>query len=184
MGQDERRPVNEIREELAESRNRILNIVAGLSNSQFQWRLSSTGWSVAEILEHLCLAEGFVVFQANNILEEVDKFKIHLVKGKGGNMPRLARVKSLEDPNWPADSSPYAFPSGRFEKNQLVEMLVSTREQLNQCLYGSERNEPPTGFAAHPQFGRLSLREWLSIPIYHDNRHYRQIQRIIQAHRQ
>ena len=152
------------------SRKQFLDAVAGLSEAQLKFKASPESWSIAEVAEHLALAES-VVFQAvqgalqspeqpknpeaqkldqtimTTVPQRTTKFKAPEVLQPGGKFKTTAEAVA-------------AFKSARDEH---IQYLNTTQDALRQH------------FAKHPVLGDMDAYQWLLVLAAHTERHVNQI---------
>lgn len=128
-------------------------------------------WSIAQILEHLYLMESVIV----QVLEEALKKEVF---EEPGNFPlQLISDRSIKV------AAPKKFvPSSDFQSFQDLEKKLSlSRAQLEQIEEKVSEEDLNKKTAAHIRFGVLTLKQWIRLVGYHEQRHYKQIEEVMLA---
>lgn len=112
---------------LTETRERMNEVLDGLTYVQFHYKPDPTSWSIAECMEHLALTEKMFVQTVHKSVEEGPKpaLKDSLVFKDKEIMPMVAdRSQKVKT------SKPFE-PSGKFgSTEETLEVLLSTRSEL------------------------------------------------------
>jgi hypothetical protein len=159
---------------LAESRDALLDSVAGLSDEQSRICPAPDRWSVLGIVEHVAIAEHFLFTTiATNLAPAPpsgDRGREEFFLREVTN-----RTRKISAPD-------RAYPTGRFPT------LAAALEQFNQSRARSIGyvehcdKDLRAHTAPHPLFGPLTGQEYLIILALHPARHAAQIREVRQTH--
>jgi DinB superfamily len=162
-------------EQLAAGELRLLGLVEGLGPAQWSFREDAERWSIAEIVEHLVVFEGFIIAAVTNALqgpEESEKMglagaKELLVLGLAES--RSAKLKAREATR----------PIGRWsEPAELVAEFRNARART--IAFAAETECDLRGhFFPHIAFGDLDCYQWLVVLGQHTLRHCLQIEEVL-----
>ena len=150
--------------ELAESRERLLGLVQGLSREQRQYRPAPGRWSVAEIVEHVATVE-------NRILA--------LVEDALKTAPDTTKRSALEDHALLADvaglvtrfqAPEFLVPTGKWQDDELTQQFEAARKRTREFAAATDA-DLRRYFRAHPVFGELDCYQWLRMAAAHCDRH-------------
>jgi hypothetical protein len=161
-------------EQLGSSETRLLGLVEDLTQAQWKFREDAERWSIAEIVEHLVVFEGFITSAVTNSLEgpvEPEKMALSsakepLVLGLAGS--RIAKLKAREATR----------PVGRWvDDRELVAEFHKARTRT--ITFAAETQGDLRGhFFPHIAFGDLDCYQWLVVLGQHTLRHCLQIEEI------
>ena len=149
-------------------REAILAAVCHLDDEELNKVAVEGTWSIAQILEHLYLMESLIAKVLEDALQketfdDPGNFPIHLVSD------RSMKVRAPEK----------LAPSSAAQSLQDLEGKLSrSRSQLEhlETLFSEEELNRKT--ASHPRFGMLTLKQWIRLVGYHEQRHYDQIEEV------
>jgi hypothetical protein len=159
---------------LAESRDRLVALVRGLSPRQLAYKTAPERWSIAENLEHIILVEnrgrGFV----ENALKQAPD------PARCGGYPGSAEglVAMLRDRTHPRRGAEQIQPTGRWPHDQLLKEFQAAR-QLTCNLLAATTADLHAHFSPHPLFGDLSCFQWLLVLAAHCDRHRAQSEEVM-----
>jgi len=154
---------------LQQTRDGIVAATKGLSEAQLKFKPAPDRWSVAEVLEHITLAEDFL-FQ--NVSENV-------MKAPAGSADRdLAKIDGMvlamiPDRSHKAQAPPPLVPTGRWTPAEMLSHFQSSRAKTIEFM------ESQPDLRAHaidsPLGMQLDAYEWLLFVAAHSDRHTKQI---------
>jgi hypothetical protein len=182
----------------ARIRQRIIERVEGLDESQHDVRASDGGWTVAEIIEHLSLTERRVARALEGMLPKIEDAATanaegaasvgdgadSTTAGDGAGARRgfepfsvdeyieQARGKKFEAPD-------FIRPRGVALSESLAR-LKESRAALEELRPRFEAADYTAQFP-HPAFGMLNVGQWLAFVGIHEKRHLGQIERLIET---
>ncbi|MFF5993581.1 DinB family protein [Lysinibacillus sp. KU-BSD001] len=152
-------------------REKIWESISSLTDEQLNAVVEEGTWSIAQILEHLYLLEENVGKQIAKTLLNKDvnvlgAFPVHVVAD---------RKRKVEAPH-------FLLPSN--EPQTLAELkhkLTTSRETLMHIIGEASDSDLTEKAFAHHRFGTLSLKQWVALIGYHEERHLGQIEEVKQA---
>ena len=165
--------------QLAASEARLLTLVEGLSPAQWGFREAAERWSIAEIVEHLAVFEGFITDAVTNSLQgPAEPEKTALAGAKeplvlGLAESRGAKLKAREATR----------PVGRWVDG--AELVAEFREARARTIaFVAETECDLRGhFFPHIAFGDLDCYQWLVVLSQHTLRHCLQVEEILRDSR-
>ncbi|QBK24689.1 DinB family protein [Ureibacillus thermophilus] len=158
-------------EKIQKVREKVLKSVRSLSDEQLNEIPEEGKWSVAQVLEHLYLMEMNTV---DGILETLSKDGYNPTEEKPIHQMLDRTVKRVA----PDDLT----PSGKFQTlEELERKLNRSREALLQSIEGVSEEDLENKSFIHRRYGLLSIRQWVLLVGYHEERHLKQIGEIKEA---
>jgi len=149
----------------------LLAAVRPLNSDQFKRRPPDKGWSVAEIVHHLCLVEERVLSELENgLTREPEKAGLlgRLVP-KAIVASRLLRVKAPRA----------VIPTDPPDKEQAIASFEAARNKLKQLCSVEGKKRLQQVVLNHPFFGKIDGPSAVSFVGYHELRHYKQIRELL-----
>lgn len=168
--------LQELWEGMEAHRRITLGMVSGLSDAAFCHREEGE-WSIAEILEHLVLAETGTSKVIRKVLKE-----------NAGKLPAypdddtVLVVRETGRTREPMTEAPEAArPGGALGKEEILRLAAQAREATRTSLEMLSGADPRSAVFPHPFFGSMNLYEWPHRIIRdHERQHHPQIERILQ----
>jgi DinB superfamily len=163
---------------LMQTRDALLESVAGLSDSQWAFKPAPDRWSVAETLEHIILVETAILHNVRATIEaplappewetsQMDDFILTQV-------PKRTRYADRKGPP-KFTAAPPLCPTGRWSTTEAVAIFLDRREQNLQMLTpGLLRGR----VIPHPALGPWDGYQWLLAAGSHCSRHTSQIREV------
>ena len=159
---------------LLESRDKMLQLVRGLSITQLAYKSTPDRWSVGENLEHVILVEGrgrgFVEIALNRPPEPSRK------SGYPGSAESL--ISMLRDRSHPRTGPEQIQPKGRWPLERLASDFEAARKKTCELLEKTSA-DLHAHFSPHPLFGELDCFQWLLVLSAHCDRHRAQSEEVI-----
>ncbi|HWK23429.1 MAG TPA: DinB family protein [Ureibacillus sp.] len=153
---------------LLKAREEILTSVQGLTDDQLNETVMEGSWSVAQVLEHLYLMEENVVRQIQFALQQ-EKFKA----------PEAFLVHLVADRTKKVSAPEFLTPSNEFlTLENLKGKLGSSRRALEKIIEETNEEELNQKTLEHRRFGVLTLKQWIELVGYHEQRHLGQIEEL------
>lgn len=155
---------------LEQTKTGLLAAVQGLSEAQANFKPTAESWSVAGVVEHLAIVEGFVDVRLQQLPSMAKDSATNFKDSDAVLLERVAdRSRRFAAPD-------RVQPTGR-PLAQSVERILASRSKLTGFL-----QSPPADFhehhMPHPVFGGLDGHQWLLALAGHCERHTRQIHEI------
>lgn len=158
-------------EKVIKVREEVLKSVSSLSDEQLNEVPEEGKWSIAQMLEHLYLMEMNTI---DGILETLSKDEFNLTDSKPICHVLDRRIKRVA----PDDLT----PSRKFQTlNELKQKLETSRNRLIKSIERVCEEDLDQKSFIHRRFGLLSIRQWISLIGYHEERHLEQIEEIKEA---
>ncbi|MEK5389080.1 DinB family protein [Margalitia sp. FSL K6-0131] len=151
-------------------RKELLESVSDLSDQQLNTTPEEGKWSIMQNLEHLYLMEKVVVQRMTQELkyntEPTSEVPINML---------LNRSKKIDAPE-------FLKPSNEFTSlKEMKSKLDESREALINFVSHTSEDDLANRAMAHRLFGMLSLKQWVKLIGYHEQRHLEQIKEVKEA---
>lgn len=159
---------------LAESRERLLGTVRGLSPDQLHYRPAPGRWTVAECVEHITTVEGRVLALIQMTLSQGPAgSKRSAFEGKEDEMVRnvAGRITRFQAPD-------FLLPHGQWPDEQLLKEFEAARQKTREFASSTDA-ELRKHFYAHPVLGELDCYQWLLLIAAHCDRHRAQSEEVM-----
>jgi hypothetical protein len=154
-------------------RQRILDRVQGLSQSQIDYKASPETWSVGEVLHHLIRIEVSISKLFHKLIEENQR-----VIGASDAM----RIEEMTyGAAGPQQAPEFGIPAHGRPFDDLLMELAATRERTTQTLAKYIGDNPSELRWTHHRFGEIGMAYWVRFIGLHEGHHLQQIERIIAA---
>jgi DinB family protein len=150
---------------------KLIHTVTPLDSKIFSQRPSHDEWSVAEIVQHLCLVEERVIKDLERAVAKEPQ-RIGFVRKLVPTFivaSRLLRVKA------PKAVNPIAVP----EKNEVLENFDRARQALKALCATHSKDRLKKVVFKHPFLGDIDGVATVSFVGYHEQRHYKQIREVL-----
>lgn len=167
--------LQEINQQLEETRVELLGILDGLSGDQINKRKDLESWSISQVCQHLSITEELYVVAIRRGL-----------KGAEDSLVANKPVKVLLDRSRKLEAPDIAKPTNELVEHQtLIDKLNESRQKLHGLL---NTVDDPSVLSrrhfTHPVFKEMLLIEWLESLYLHEQRHIKQIIEIIDGLKQ
>jgi hypothetical protein len=167
--------LQELWDRMEENRKITLGMVSGLSEVEIV-RREEGEWSVAEILEHLVLAE-----------TGTSKLIRKMLKENAGRLPAYPADDSVltvreagRSRERMTEAPEAAHPKRSYGKEEILRLAARVREETRETLTMLAASDPRGAEFPHPFFGSMNLYEWPHRIIReHERQHHPQIERIL-----
>lgn len=167
--------LKELWEGMESSRGITLAAAGSVSEDEFSRRVDGE-WSIAEILEHLLIAE-----------EGTSKVIRKCLKDNAGKLPAYPEddsAISVRPPQTPPErvtkAPEAAIPPGGVGRKELLARADECRRQMRVSLEMLSAVDPRAAEFPHPLFGNMNLFEWpFFIVLGHERQHHAQIEKIL-----
>lgn len=171
--------VAEIFDAIDETRGRLGERLAGLSTAQENFRPSSGGWSIAEIVEHLAILEGRLLGLLTVMVSKAEKAGLPRNTADSSFAPvsldQIVERSLKEKYNAPETAQ----PQGGVSIHDSLERLRQSRASLRALQPRFEATDLTSAHYPHPAFGPLDPYQWLVMIGVHEDRHLRQIEALM-----
>jgi hypothetical protein len=160
---------------LEENSQKLLADIEKISETQWKFKPASDQWSIAEISEHITLADGFLLAIAQNSLKTpADTSKANSLVGKENAM-----IERLKDRSQKSRAPEGAIPKNRYssKKDLIAAFKIEREKTIN---YVKNTKDPlKNHIVSHPLFGELTAYQWLVMIPAHANRHVAQLEEVM-----
>jgi uncharacterized damage-inducible protein DinB len=170
------RILDEIRAELATSREALLQEAARVSDDSFTASPDADTWSVSEILDHLVASERRVTGLFANAIAEIPRADN---AGSSAQVFEMIRTIMAERAGGPLKST--HVPERGQSRDALFAKLNASRSALLAQIDAAEGLDLSAKALPHPMLGDLDLYQWLVFIARHEDRHRLQIARLRQS---
>jgi DinB superfamily len=163
---------------LAESRERLVEAVQGLSAEQLRFRPAEDRWSVADCVEHVTVLEAAVFKLLQKSIQTPPDPGKETQRLPEANVSRMDRIilERLPLRDVPAPSPSDMLPSGRWpDFEELMRQFEATRERSLRFAAVTQA-DLRSHFLPHPLLGPLDGYQWLLFFASHCERHVRQLE--------
>jgi len=159
---------------LAESRDRLMALVRGLTAEQLDYKPAPARWSVAENLEHVTLVERRAYGLIDVALRQPPDPSRH--SGYPGGDDSL--IRTLRDRSHPRSGPEQIQPKGRWPHTQLFLEFEEARRRTCELLANAP-DDLRARFSPHALFGELDCHQWFLVVAAHCDRHSAQSEEVI-----
>ena len=161
-------------EQLAQSRERLVLTVEGLSEEQRSFRPAQDRWSIADCIEHITVVESIVLRNIQQTLQSPPE-PARQAEVRGKEQIILEKVPAREQ----RVQGPAAFmPQGRWpDFEELMLQFEATRERSVRFSAVTQA-DVRSHFFPHPMLGLLDCYQWLLLVSAHCERHVRQMEEV------
>jgi hypothetical protein len=162
-------------EQLVASEARLLGLVEGLTSAQWRFREAPERWSIAEVVEHLVVFEGFITAAVTNSLRgHAEPEKTVLAGAKNPLVLGLAESRGVK-----LKAREATRPVGRW--SEPAELVAEFREARARTIKFAAETECDLRehFFPHIAFGDLDCYQWLVVLGQHTLRHCLQVEEIL-----
>ena len=159
-----------VQSSLHASRKMFLDAVDGLSEAQWNFKPAPDKWSIAEVAEHIIMAEGFIFQAVNGALQSPAREKMADAQAMDekiltGVPDRTNKFKAPEQLQ----------PHGQYKTvAEAVEAFKAARDKNIQYV-GETQDALREHFFKHPVLGDLDAYQWILLMSAHTERHVNQI---------
>ncbi len=156
---------------LEETRDGVVAAVSGLSDAQMHFKPAPDRWSVAECLEHIALAEDFLMMNVSQ----------NVMKAAPGEPDRdLAKIDAnvlamIPDRSHKRQAPPQLVPTGRWTPDQTLKHFLASREKTIEYM---KTTPDLRAHVADSPMGQIDAYEWLLLIGAHSKRHTEQIDEV------
>lgn len=172
--------IEEIYGALDATRARLTASVEGLAAGQEHFRSAPERWSVAEIMEHLALAEAGSVKLFDKLLQKAE------TEGRERRAGDPFAPVSLAEQAAPFRGQKFkapdqSRPTGTVPLSDSLASLSDSLARIHALRPRVERADCAEQRFPHPIFGPLNLYQWLLFTAAHEERHLKQIEALKEA---
>lgn len=153
--------------QMLETRNELIDLIKSLNEEELNTAAPSGGWTVAQVVEHLAVAEV-------NFLKLVDhairqrRIGRSDVKDFSIVRDRSVKMKAPQDP-----------PAIRRNSDECLSILQHSRNKTQ--IFLAEHEDIEQYIVSHPRFGDIPATSVFTLIAEHENRHIEQIKEILES---
>jgi hypothetical protein len=160
-------------------RDALLTAALAVPAERWTERPSPDRWSLAELCQHLHLAErGSARLIAKRAAEA--RAANHPPETGTGSMMGALDGRGITDRSRPLDAPDRVKPREAWTRDQALEALASSRAELRAAVAAADGLALGTVTAAHPRLGEIDLYQWILFVGQHEARHVPQAAEIVQ----
>jgi len=169
--------VAEIFDFIDKTRADLISKTQNLDEEQKNLRAAQTGWSVAEIVEHLATVENGMIKISAKLLAEAEG---EGSQSDGSINPPISFVefgKAMQNQKFEAPER--VRPKGTQNLTESLAKMQENRLLLQQLRPRFEAADATKPTFPHPALGELNSYQWLAMIGIHEQRHLAQIEKIL-----
>ena len=157
------------------TRDNFLKSIAGLSQKQWLFKSAPDRWSVAEVAEHITVAESTIMslVQKRLMSSPAAPEKREQVKGKDQMI-----LERMPDRSHKAQAPEILRPTGRWATEVDLVKAFNESRAANMEYIRTTKDDLRDHFFDHPVFGSLDGYQWLLLLSAHSARHTAQIEEV------
>ncbi len=156
------------------TRDNFLKSIAGLSAKQWAFKPAPDRWSVAEVAEHITVAESTIFGLEQKILQSpATPEKRDQAKGKDQII-----VTKLLDRSHKATAPEFLRPTNRWATEADLTKAFEQARKSNMDYIRTTNDDLRDHFFDHPVFGTLDAYQWMLFISAHSARHTEQIEEV------
>jgi hypothetical protein len=155
---------------LQQTRDGVIAATKGLSEAQLKFKAAPDRWSVAETLEHIALAEGFI-FQ--NVTDKIMKAPAGAADRDVGKIDALI-MAAVPDRSQKRQAPGPLVPTGRWTPAETLDHVLASRAKTIEFLQSTPDLRAHVS-SENPFQQPLDAYDWLLFIAAHSERHTKQI---------
>ena len=154
---------------LEQTRDGVVSATKGLSDAQMKFKAGPDRWSVAETLEHIALAEDFIL---QNVTDQVMKAPAGAADRDVAKTDAMV-LAMIPDRSHKAQAPPPLVPTGRWTPSETLDQFLKSRAKTIAFL---ESTPDLRQHVADSPLGQpMDAYEWMLFIAAHSERHTKQI---------
>ena len=159
---------------LEDTRGQVLSRVAGLNDTQWNFKTGPDRWSAAQIVEHLYLTEGMFTKTITGLLDgEPNPDWTKLTAGADEKL-----TKMVPDRSNPVQAPPPAVPQGKMSRGEVVAKYLEARGKM--IGFAQDRTKPYKSYVNEDSpLGALHAAHWMKFAALHNVRHLKQLDEVL-----
>jgi uncharacterized damage-inducible protein DinB len=160
---------------LQATHDKFLQSIAGLSEKQWTFKPGPGRWSVAEVAEHITVAEAAILglIQKQVITSAAAPEKREQVKGKDEMI-----LQRMPDRSHKAQAPEFLRPTGRWPTEADLTKAFEESRKATMDYVRTTNDDLRDHFFDHPVFGTMDGYQWLLLLSSHSERHTAQIEEV------
>lgn len=157
------------------TRKQFLDIVQSVSDKQFKFKPGPDRWSIAEVAEHLTLAEETLFGAAQRTLGAP---RVTVATDDYKKKDDLI-MKMVPDRTRKAQAPEQIRPTGKFATREALVTEFKSRRDRTIEFVKTTKAEVRNHTAPHPVLGPIDVYEWLLFIAAHSDRHIQQMREVM-----
>ena len=157
---------------LEQTRDGVVAATKGLSDAQMKFKPAPDRWSVAETLEHIALAEDFLM---QNVTEKIMKAPAGAADRDTAKIDAMV-LAMIPDRSHKAQAPPELVPTGRWSPSETLDHFLKSRARTIAFLKSTP--DLREHVADSPIGQPMDAYEWLLFIAAHSERHTKQIDEV------
>jgi uncharacterized damage-inducible protein DinB len=161
--------------ELQRTHDKFVQSIAGLSPKQWTFKPAPDRWSVAEVAEHITVAESAILglIQKQVMMSPAAPEKREQVKGKDEII-----LQKMPDRSHKAQAPEFLRPTGRWATEADLTKAFEESRKTTMDYVRTTSDDMRDHFFDHPVFGTMDGYQWLLLLSSHSERHTAQIEEV------
>ena len=153
----------------------FLKSIAGLSEKQWRFKPAPDRWSVAEVSEHIAIAESLIfgVVQKQVLMSPIDPAKRAEVAGKDEII-----LTKVPDRSHKVQAPEILKPTNRFATREENIKAFEDARKATMDYVRTTQDDLRDHFGPHPALGTLDGYQWILLISAHSERHTKQIEEV------
>jgi len=172
--------VEQARRYFAQTRARVAEATAGLTDTQLRFKPAPDRWSIAEILEHMAIVHGRVL---QRIMEQLPQGAAP-EPGRDSQLLDALVLEKIPDRSIRANAPAFIHPTGKVAAAESLERIFADYERLIHLLESTPGlrehilDSPPLHVVTQGAYTTMDGYQWALTAAAHDQRHVRQIEEL------
>jgi hypothetical protein len=160
---------------LQSTRDAFLKSIAGLSEKQWRFKPAPDRWSIAEVSEHIAVAESkiFGLVQGTIMVSPVNPEKCAEVAGKDEIV-----LERVPDRSHKVQAPEFLKPTNRWATREDVIKAFEDSRKATMDYVRTTNDDLRDHFGPHPVLGTLDAYQWILLISAHSERHTKQIEEV------
>jgi hypothetical protein len=160
---------------LQSTRDAFLKSIAGLSEKQWRFKPAPDRWSIAEVSEHIAVAESkiFGLVQGTIMVSPVNPEKRAEVAGKDEIV-----LERVPDRSHKVQAPEFLKPTNRWATREDVIKAFEDSRKATMDYVRTTNDDLRDHFGPHPVLGTLDAYQWILLISAHSERHTKQIEEV------
>lgn len=169
--------LEQARQYFTKTRNRVVEVTAGLSDSQYRFKPAPDRWSIAEILEHMVIVQERVL---GRIREQLAQAPAPPPGCDPQHLDAIVREK-IPDRSIKATAPEFLNPTGVWTLSDALGRLFRNHERLIEFIETTPDlrdhvlDAPPLRVVTNGAYTTMDGYQWALTAAAHDERHVRQV---------
>jgi hypothetical protein len=153
----------------------FLKSISGLSEKQWRFKPAPDRWSVAEVSEHIAIAESLIfgVVQKQVMMSPIDPAKRAEVAGKDEII-----LTKVPDRSHKVQAPEFLKPTNRFATREENIKAFEDARKATMDYVRTTQDDLRDHFGPHPALGTLDGYQWILLISAHSERHTKQIEEV------